>query len=396
PDAAGSSYNLGALFTDASGGAANWTFTGGTNYNDQLLETVDIIINKADAEVLVKGYTGTYDATAHGASGTAYGVNEVDLTNGLTYNIEYTDYPGGNVIWNFAGGTNYLDESGNVDIAITKALLIITADLKAIKEGENMPAITYSFIGLVGTDIPDNPTYTMVPAIFNGAGVYTICPEANDNNYDITLVCDSLYVNPWGPGTKKIRSYLYCVTENEDGSSKAIFGWINDNTVPVYVPRGENNYFAPGEAADSLQLPELFPPGSGTFEVTYSGSTLTWTINSYESDHTSSTTTGVNQNSPKCTKSGQIAAASIEPDLQPSELKVYPNPTNGKVTINFQDEPGTNEVMVLDILGRTHQVEKTWIPSSGLEINLTNVVSGLYLIKVNTEETFKTFRIIKQ
>jgi len=52
--------------------------------------------------------------------------------------------------------------------------------------------------------------------------------------------------------------------------------------------------------------------------------------------------------------------------------------------------------MVLDILGRNLQVEKTWIPYSGLEINLSGVVSGIYLIKVNNEGTPKTFRIIKE
>ena len=40
--------NLGATFTDVPGGTANWTFTGGTNYNDQSGDAA-IIISKADA-----------------------------------------------------------------------------------------------------------------------------------------------------------------------------------------------------------------------------------------------------------------------------------------------------------------------------------------------------------
>jgi len=47
-------------------------------------------------------------------------------------------------------------------------------------------------------------------------------------------------------------------------------------------------------------------------------------------------------------------------------------------------------------MGRTLQVEKTWIPYKGLEINLSGVVSGVYLVKVNTEGIPKTFRIIKE
>ena len=52
------------------GGTANWTFTGGANYLDQS-GTAAIVINKATATVSVTGYTGMYDAAAHGATGTA-------------------------------------------------------------------------------------------------------------------------------------------------------------------------------------------------------------------------------------------------------------------------------------------------------------------------------------
>ena len=38
-----------------------------------------IVIGKAEATVTVTGYTGVYDAAAHGASGTATGVGGVDL-----------------------------------------------------------------------------------------------------------------------------------------------------------------------------------------------------------------------------------------------------------------------------------------------------------------------------
>ena len=55
------------------GGTATWTFTGGTNYNDQS-GTAAIVINKADATVTVTGYTGVYDGAPHGATGTATGV----------------------------------------------------------------------------------------------------------------------------------------------------------------------------------------------------------------------------------------------------------------------------------------------------------------------------------
>jgi hypothetical protein len=112
--------NFGASFTDAPGGTANWTFTGGTNYNDAR-GSVAIAISKADATVTVNGYTGVYDGAAHGATGSATGVNRDDLSAGLNLGASFTDAPGGTANWTFAGGTNYNDASGTAAITIDKA-----------------------------------------------------------------------------------------------------------------------------------------------------------------------------------------------------------------------------------------------------------------------------------
>ena len=62
--------NLGASFTDVPGGTATWTFTGGTNYTDQSGTVGDRRSTRPTRTVTVTGYTGTYDAAAHGATGT--------------------------------------------------------------------------------------------------------------------------------------------------------------------------------------------------------------------------------------------------------------------------------------------------------------------------------------
>jgi Ca2+-binding RTX toxin-like protein len=51
--------NLGASFTNAPGGTANWTFTGGTNYNDTN-GSVNIAIAKADLSITVGHVTKTF------------------------------------------------------------------------------------------------------------------------------------------------------------------------------------------------------------------------------------------------------------------------------------------------------------------------------------------------
>jgi hypothetical protein len=103
-----------------------WTFTDTTgNYNNGN-GTVDDVIGQATASVSVNGYSGVYDGAAHGATGTATGVNGEDLTALLNLGETFTNVPGGTAHWTFAGNTNYATASGDAAITITKATPMIT------------------------------------------------------------------------------------------------------------------------------------------------------------------------------------------------------------------------------------------------------------------------------
>src|SRR5262249_57842847 len=103
----GAGLELGASFSTAAGGTAHWTFTGGTNYNDAQGD-VAIALSKADASILVNGYSGTYDGQAHGATlGHASGVGGADLSAGLDLGASFSNAPRGTAHWTFTGGTNY-------------------------------------------------------------------------------------------------------------------------------------------------------------------------------------------------------------------------------------------------------------------------------------------------
>jgi len=221
-----------------------------------------------------------------------------------------------------------------------------------------------------------------------------------NNNHNSSSGQVTFYINPGGKTAKKIRTYLRCVSDNAGGTFgyTAIFGYINDNAVAVYIPIGAENSITPlGAVEQASKQPELFLPGSHEFPIKFNGTNITWTVISNDSGHKTSTTSGATLSSPKCStiKSAEVTTDINIEDILDRELKAYPNPTNGRVTINFTEDPGINDVIVLDIMGRTLQVEKQWIPSSGLEINLSGVVSGVYLVKVNSEGIYKTFRIIK-
>ncbi len=115
--------DLGADYTDVPGGTANWTFTDVTgNYTDDS-GSVAIVITEADPTCSINGYTGTYDALAHGATGACTGVGgALDVLDGLDLGADYTDVPGGTATWVFTDVTgNYTDDSGSVAIVIGEA-----------------------------------------------------------------------------------------------------------------------------------------------------------------------------------------------------------------------------------------------------------------------------------
>jgi hypothetical protein len=84
--------------------SASATYAESANYFGST-DSKNFTILKANATVTVNGYTGTYDAASHGATGTATGVGGVDLSSGLDLGASFTDVPGGTANWTFTGGT---------------------------------------------------------------------------------------------------------------------------------------------------------------------------------------------------------------------------------------------------------------------------------------------------
>lgn len=117
--------NLGASFTDAPGGLADWSFAGNDQYN-AASGSVAITIDRAEATISVSGFSGVYDGAAHGAAGSATGVLGENLTHLLDLGASFTNVPGGIALWTFGGGTNYNVAAGSATIEITKATPLVS------------------------------------------------------------------------------------------------------------------------------------------------------------------------------------------------------------------------------------------------------------------------------
>jgi hypothetical protein len=155
------------------------TPTDTANYNNASKD-VKINVTKADATIVVSGYTGVYDGDAHGATGTATGV-KLEALLGLDLGASFTNVPGGTANWTFTDVTgNYKDDSGSVEIAISKAVLTVTAANKSMQYSDPVPAFTYTYSGFVGGEtlgtsgVTGEPSFSCVAASSSPAGVYDI------------------------------------------------------------------------------------------------------------------------------------------------------------------------------------------------------------------------------
>ena len=103
---------------------ASFSYAGDANHEGSS-DSEDFTIVKAAANITATGYSGVYDAAAHGATGTALGV-EGEKLSGLNIGASFTNVPGGTANWTFTGGTNYNNQSGTAAIVIGKASTTIS------------------------------------------------------------------------------------------------------------------------------------------------------------------------------------------------------------------------------------------------------------------------------
>ncbi|HWE97612.1 MAG TPA: CARDB domain-containing protein [Tepidisphaeraceae bacterium] len=110
-------------------------------------------IARADAMIVVHGYSGNYDESAHGATGTATGVLGEDLGTLLHLGNSFTDFPGGTADWTFDGSTNYNPAAGSVQIVIAKADAQIMVNAYSVGYDGNSHTAGGSATGALGENL---------------------------------------------------------------------------------------------------------------------------------------------------------------------------------------------------------------------------------------------------
>lgn len=85
-----------------------------------------------------------------------------------------------------------------------------------------------------------------------------------------------------------------------------------------------------------------------------------------------------------------ISTVGLKDNVVNAAVRLYPNPNNGTFTLDINNE--TADVQIIDLLGNTIYTAKH--TKGSVTLNLMDVASGVYLIKVNSNNIHTTNRLI--
>ena len=324
-----------------------------------------------------------------------------DLTVDLTFNGNTTIPLKAGIYQVIAtvNNPNYIGSS-TATFVIKPVAADVKADDKVMKQGDSLPLFTATFSGLISgenTSVINSLTFSISQNYLGLAGSYQIIPYATADNYLFSPFNGTLYVNPYGSGTKNVKTSLSCVESIPMDSNGftfiANFAYENPNSTPVYVAIGSDNLVSGSGKFENANQPVLFLPGIHTWQARFNGSKITWAVSTYSGTHKTSTASYASSSSNKCTSKTIQKSATI-PSQQ---LKAFPNPTTDKVYITNGDESiQPNNVVVSDVAGRLIHAKIYQLTETTMQVDFSGLEQGIYFIKLNTVGDQKIVRIIKQ
>ena len=89
------------------------------------------------------------------------------------------------------------------------------------------------------------------------------------------------------------------------------------------------------------------------------------------------------------------SATSINGINNKNQIKLYPNPNNGKFVVDIESKHGFNSLSIFDIIGNnvfTTEIENN---NSTISINIKELSSGVYFVRLNSKEEVVTLKFIK-
>ena len=221
-------------------------------------------------------------------------------------------------------------------------------------------------------------------------------------NYTFLIDEGRLYVGTSEQVKWAVKPVLNCIEELEPGYFVANFEYENRNDEPVYIPVGPDNQITGTDIfwEDSDAQPQFFVPGGGTFRIFFGGEECRWILTTNEKKGKTSNAARASSSSTKCNKNTKSAFVSTEMEeeliTQGEELNVYPNPVVEKLYLEMEGIEQYEMIQVFDLSGKSFPVTSIVSRTDMLEIDMSELASGPYYIRVVLEDTSKVVTVIKQ
>jgi hypothetical protein len=365
-----------------------------------------------------------FNGVAKTMAGSVSGVNGETNIGVLTFTYNGSSTAPTNVgtyavVASFAGNGNYnaRNTTGTpLSLVITGIPLTVTANDLITNNGAT-PTFTSTFSPVVsGISVTYRVVAKIGGAIFTSfnnlaAGEYWIEPRTISGvtsvNYAPTFVRGTLYVNPYGNNVRAIKPSLECVTDNNDGTYYANYSYTNPNSVDVWIPAGEPDNYILETTSNSVFVgqvpPSIFKAGGGRFRILFDGSkNISWIVQSFEKRQKTSSASSASSSSNKCgnsfTPAEQRQRTSLIGESIRIQDKVYPNPFVGRVIIESDlTDVTVKDIKIIDLIGREFRpLSSRKLSATRMELDLGNLVTGQYYIRINGKAGVKVFKVMRQ
>ena len=80
-----------------------------------------------------------------------------------------------------------------------------------------------------------------------------------------------------------------------------------------------------------------------------------------------------------------------------AEVKAYPNPFSGELTIEVSDYKGQEvNLQIMNVMGQVVEASKVDLPASGkITLELSDLNGGVYFVRIKGDSVDQTLKLIK-
>lgn len=253
------------------------------------------------------------------------------------------------------------------------------------------PAMNYAKSDLTG----DRAVVTRAAAMARDRGMIVVCSAGNEGAISWKLV-----------------------TPPADADGILAIGAVNSAGLRV-------GFSSTGPTADNRIKPDVMALGSGTTVINQAGNVSTASGTSLASPLVAGLAGGLLQYGPSWTSATVVqaikgsASMASRPDQfmgygipnfyaavryllardNRDNITLYPNPVDTPLTISFKDQPEQPvKVIITDLMGRTcleYESEINWQSTNPVQLDVVSLTSGLYLVRVQTNQETVVFKLMK-